>query len=76
MTERGIMRLKRTSSGALMVPFAFLAPRYDPQLQKVYPETSARLILAGRGLWEFAVLAMLIVDAIRLKPEPNRSGFL
>jgi predicted acylesterase/phospholipase RssA len=47
------------STGALIAPFAFLGPRYDPQLKAVYTRTSAKDILEKRGY-----LAALFDDAL------------
>ncbi|MGH7101020.1 MAG: patatin-like phospholipase family protein [Acetobacteraceae bacterium] len=52
------------STGALTAPFAFLGPRYDPQLRRVFTETSARSVLTGRGLLGFGILAALTGDAL------------
>jgi predicted acylesterase/phospholipase RssA len=38
------------STGALIAPFAFLGPRYDPVLKHVYTEVSAKDIFTRRGL--------------------------
>jgi hypothetical protein len=38
------------STGALIAPFAFLGPRYDPVLRSVYTEVSQRDIFKPRGL--------------------------
>ena len=38
------------STGALIAPFAFLGPKYDPQLQAVYTEISQRDIFKRRGI--------------------------
>jgi predicted patatin/cPLA2 family phospholipase len=40
------------STGALIAPFAFLGPRYDPVLRKVYTEISTDDIIERRGLLE------------------------
>ena len=50
------------STGALTAPFAFLGPRYDPQLRAVYTEVSARDILASRGLLRAALFADGLAD--------------
>lgn len=47
------------STGALTAPFAFLGPRYDPQLREVYTQTSAEHVLVERGL-----IAVLTEDAL------------
>jgi hypothetical protein len=39
-----------TSTGALMAPFAFLGPRYDPMLRKFYTELSTQDLIEPRGL--------------------------
>lgn len=38
------------STGALIAPFAFLGPRYDPVLEKFYTTTSSENIFKRRGL--------------------------
>ena len=38
------------STGALTAPFAFLGPKYDPQLRHVYTEISPEKVLRERGL--------------------------
>lgn len=38
------------STGALIAPFAFLGPRYDAQLKRLYTEVSAGDVLKLRGL--------------------------
>jgi hypothetical protein len=38
------------STGALMAPFAFLGPRYDPMLRKFYTELSTKDVVERRGL--------------------------
>ena len=38
------------STGALIAPFAFLGPRYDPVLRHVYTEVQQRQIFKARGL--------------------------
>jgi predicted acylesterase/phospholipase RssA len=38
------------STGALIAPFAFLGPRYDPVLKSVYTDVSQRDIFKPRGL--------------------------
>lgn len=38
------------STGALIAPFAFLGPSYDPVLRQVYTQTSGRDIFRKRGL--------------------------
>jgi predicted acylesterase/phospholipase RssA len=38
------------STGALIAPFAFLGPKYDPVLEKVYTTSSQRDIFKKRGL--------------------------
>jgi hypothetical protein len=38
------------STGALIAPFAFLGPKYDPALRKVYTEISTDDIMERRGL--------------------------
>lgn len=38
------------STGALIAPFAFLGPAYDPQLEAVYTQVSQRDIFRPRGL--------------------------
>ncbi len=47
------------STGALTAPFAFLGPRYDPQLRAIYTSISAKDILVERGL-----IAALTEDAL------------
>jgi predicted acylesterase/phospholipase RssA len=47
------------STGALTAPFAFLGPRYDPQLRAVYTELKPEQILKVRGF-----VAALIDDAL------------
>ncbi len=47
------------STGALTAPFAFLGPRYDPQLRAVYTQISADDVLVNRGL-----LAAVTDDAL------------
>ena len=47
------------STGALIAPFAFLGPRYDPQLRAIYTTISAKDVLRKRGL-----LAGLFDDAL------------
>ncbi len=47
------------STGALTAPFAFLGPRYDPQLREVYTGISASDILQQRS-----ILAALTNDAL------------
>jgi hypothetical protein len=39
-----------TSTGALIAPFAFLGPRYDPQLRKLYTEMSTADLVQRRDL--------------------------
>jgi len=39
------------STGALIAPFAFLGPEYDPVLREVYTTVSTSSILKSRGLW-------------------------
>ncbi len=38
------------STGALMAPFAFLGPKYDPVLRKLYTELSTNDLIEPRGL--------------------------
>ena len=38
------------STGALIAPFAFLGPRYDAQLKRLYTEITARDVLELRGM--------------------------
>jgi hypothetical protein len=38
------------STGALIAPFAFLGPKYDAQLKRLYTEISAKDVLATRNL--------------------------
>ncbi len=38
------------STGALIAPFAFLGPKYDAQLKRLYTEISAKDVLAMRNL--------------------------
>ncbi|MCJ8156643.1 patatin-like phospholipase family protein [Sphingomonas sp. LaA6.9] len=38
------------STGALIAPFAFLGPKYDPVLEKVYTQVSQRDIFKMRGM--------------------------
>ena len=38
------------STGALIAPFAFLGPKYDPQLKRLYTEISAKDVLALRSI--------------------------
>ncbi|MBL8674291.1 MAG: patatin-like phospholipase family protein [Rhodospirillales bacterium] len=38
------------STGALSAPFAFLGPKYDPQLREVYTRITAKDILEPRGM--------------------------
>jgi hypothetical protein len=38
------------STGALMAPFAFLGPQYDPMLRKFYTELSTKDLVEPRGL--------------------------
>jgi predicted patatin/cPLA2 family phospholipase len=40
------------STGALMAPFVFLGPKYDPVLRKVYTELSTDDLIEKRGLFE------------------------
>ena len=40
------------STGALIAPFAFLGPRYDTVLRKVYTEVSTEDIVEPRGLFD------------------------
>lgn len=40
------------STGALIAPFAFLGPRYDEQLRRLYTEISAENILQRLGLFK------------------------
>ncbi len=47
------------STGALTAPFAFLGPKYDPQLKEVYTKTSTPDIMKPRG-----ILAGLVSDAL------------
>ena len=47
------------STGALIAPFAFLGPRYDPELKAVYTETTTGNILEKRSF-----LAALFNDAL------------
>lgn len=47
------------STGALIAPFAFLGPRYDVQLKRLYTEVSAQDVLQLRG-----VVAGLFDDAL------------
>ena len=37
------------STGAMIAPFAFLGPAYDPQLQEIYTTLSAKDVLQPRG---------------------------
>ncbi|MBV8456054.1 MAG: patatin-like phospholipase family protein [Acetobacteraceae bacterium] len=46
------------STGALTAPFAFLGPRYDPQLRAIYTQISAKDVLVRRN-----VLAAVTSDA-------------
>jgi hypothetical protein len=39
-----------TSTGALIAPFAFLGPKYDPLLRKLYTEVSTADLIEPRGL--------------------------
>jgi hypothetical protein len=39
-----------TSTGALMAPFAFLGPKYDPTLRKLYTELSTKDLVEPRDL--------------------------
>jgi hypothetical protein len=39
-----------TSTGALMAPFAFLGPKYDPMLRKFYTELSTKDLVEPRDL--------------------------
>lgn len=47
------------STGALIAPFAFLGPKYDPVLKQIYTETSQRDIFKKRNL-----IAGLFGDAL------------
>lgn len=40
------------STGALIAPFAFLGPQYDPRLREVYTELSTKDLVERRGLFE------------------------
>jgi predicted acylesterase/phospholipase RssA len=41
-----------TSTGALIAPFAFLGPRYDPVLRKLYTELSTADLVERRSLFD------------------------
>lgn len=47
------------STGALMAPFVFLGPAYDPALRELYTQTATRDIMNKRGM-----LAALFDDAL------------
>lgn len=47
------------STGALIAPFAFLGPEYDPMLRKVYTQVTTRDILVPRSM-----LAAILDDAL------------
>ncbi len=61
------------STGALTAPFAFLGPRYDPQLRAVYTQISANDVLVNRGL-----LAAVTEDALNSNAPLRRTiaGFV
>lgn len=56
------------STGALIAPFAFLGPAYDPQLKEIYTEISAEDVLRRRG-----ILAGLLNDAMATNQPLHRT---
>lgn len=53
------------STGALTAPFAFLGPRWDPQLQAAYASGEAKGILSWRQLATFALPSLYSASALR-----------
>jgi predicted acylesterase/phospholipase RssA len=50
------------STGALIAPFAFLGPKYDYVLEKVYTQTSQKDIFKKRGLLKGALFGDAMAD--------------
>jgi predicted acylesterase/phospholipase RssA len=54
------------STGALIAPFAFLGPSYDPILKKIYTDVSQRDIFKRRGLLRAALFGDALSDTTPL----------
>jgi hypothetical protein len=51
------------SAGALIAPFAFLGPEYDPVLKTVFTTISARRVYREKSLWEILWDAQSLADS-------------